>query len=140
MMSIIQYIQDHTQRGECQCGLCRDHDGNPEPKGHTADLVFFKMAAVNYPSADDFKRLTKEHPGDFSNCDPFDGAEHSYLELGGWIGDQGAAMLYMGLGHILGLFDLLTPKTIMGLDGALAMEMAGMGYVSIKASAVVVPA
>lgn len=76
-----------------------------------------------------------QHRGAFNECDLFDGKEHSYLEVGGWIGDQGLALMLMGLGTVLGLWKLLTPRTILGAmaDDDLAMRMAGIGYVSIMA-------
>ncbi len=41
----------------------------------------------------------------------------------------------MGLGSLLGLWQLLTPYTVLGKDTApeLAMQMAGVGFVSIQA-------
>ena len=72
-----------------------------------------------------------------AHCDVniFDGEEHSYLELGGWIGDQGFALMLMGLGTLLGLWKLLTPRTMLpaGMPEDLIMEMAGSGMVAIKA-------
>jgi hypothetical protein len=78
--------------------------------------------------------LTREHRGEFGPCDPLDGREHSYLELGGWIGDQGRALQYMALGSLLGVFDLLTPRSVIGptIDEQLAMKLAGAGYVTVK--------
>lgn len=56
--------------------------------------------------------------------------EMSYIELGGIIGDQGMALCFMALGPALGLWQVLTPATF-GIDGKLADEMAGIGYVMI---------
>ena len=56
--------------------------------------------------------LTQKHRGEFGDCDPMDGGEHNYMELGGWIGDQGIAMQYMGLGVLLGVFNLLSPAML----------------------------
>ena len=61
-----------------------------------------------------------------------DGKEHSYMEIGGDIGDQGRALMAMGLGAILGLWNLLTPA-MLGLDREMQLQMAGMGLLSIQA-------
>lgn len=128
-------MAEHTIRGECTCGKCIGVGTKPDPTGHTADLVFFKVAANGKPSAEEFKRLTTEAHGEFGNCDPLDGKEHNYLELGGWIGDQGLAMQYMALGSLLGVFSLLTPITMLKLpaDDPLVKEMAGMGLIAVQA-------
>lgn len=133
-MTIQEYVRRHTIRGECKCGKCCDVGTQPDPVGHTADVVFFKVAAVESPSVEDFKRLTSETRGAFGDCDPFDRKEHNYLELGGWIGDQGLAMQYMALGTLLGAFDLLTPITMLGLkaDDPLSQQMAEAGMISIQ--------
>lgn len=132
-MELAEYVINHTDRGECQCGECIDKGNRPDPTGHTADLIFFKVAATNNPSAEEFIQKTKSHQGTFCEVDPFDGAEHGYMELGGWIGDQGLAMQYMGLGALLGVFDLITPKTVFGndLEPDLVHKMAGAGLISV---------
>jgi hypothetical protein len=131
-MTITDYIVAHVDRGECKCGKCIDVADKADPVGHTADLVFFKVAAKGEPSADEFRRLTEQHKGEFADCNPFDGNEHGYMELGGWIGDQGLALMYMGLGAVLGVFELLTPRLLPGLPESLVMQMAGSGLVTVK--------
>ena len=122
----------HTIRGECKCGRCFDAGNAPDPEGHTADLVFFKVAKDGEPELAEFKRLSAKE-GAFADCDPFDGKEHNFMEIGGWIGSQGLALQYMGLGALLGAFELLTPKTILGFEGEEAMRLAGLGLLAIKA-------
>ena len=95
-MDLIGYITKHIERGPCQCGKCLDAVKNPEnkqPKGHTADLTFFKVRKTNNPDAEEFKKLVEK---EFPHW--LDGKEHSYLETGGDIGDQGQALMAMGLG------------------------------------------
>jgi len=131
-MDLIQYVRNHIERGSCQCGKCFDAVKNPEskqPKGHTADLTFFKVRSINSPDAEEFKKLVKK---EFPHW--LDGKEHSYLETGGDIGDQGLALMAMGLGELLGIWELLTPNNIMPfLDKEMGMKAAGSGYVIIKA-------
>ena len=133
-MTLTDYVIDHTERGECRCGKCFDRGDNPDPTGHSVDLVFFPIAAKNSPSALTFRELVGEHKGCYGDVDPLDGEEHTYLELGGWIGDQGLAMQFMGLGTLLGVFDLMTPKNMLpGISDEQALEIAGMGLLSVKA-------
>ena len=136
-MTLNEYIQTHTERGECKCGKCCDVGQKPDPSGHTADMIFFKVAIVGNPTVEEFAKLTKGHHGEFCECNPLDGKEHNYLELGGWIGDQGRALQYMALGVLLGKFKLLTPRTMFGglIDEKMVQQMAGAGMVAVQAPA-----
>ena len=138
MKTLHEYLQAHCERGACQCGKCFDAPENPaekQPEGHTADLAFFKVRAVGNPVAEELTDAIKAHSGEWGEVDLFDGKEHNYMEIGGWIGDQGAAMMLMGLGSILGLWRLMTPRSMLGADlpDDLVMQMAGMGMVAIQA-------
>jgi hypothetical protein len=136
-MTLTEFVTKHAVRGECRCGKCCVRGDAPDPAGHTADLIFFPVAATGDPSREEFERLIREHEGVFGTCDPLDGSEHSYIELGGWLGDQGLALLFMGLGVVLGTFRLLTPRTVLPemLDDAMIMQMAGAGYVTVQQAA-----
>ena len=127
-----QYVQTHAERGTCRCGKCFDHPGeDQQPTGHTADMVFFEVCGKDDPSADALRELiTNSRQGEFGDLDPWDGKEHSYTEVGGWIGDQGLALMLMGLGHVLGIWKIMTPK-LLGLPDNLVMQMAGQGMVTI---------
>lgn len=54
----------------------------------------------------------------------------SYIEVGGEIGDQGAAFQLFALGNVLGFWDVITPGK-MGFSGKEADSMAGNGFVMI---------
>lgn len=54
----------------------------------------------------------------------------SYIEVGGEIGDQGAAFQLFALGKVLKLWDVVTPAK-MGFSGAEAANMAGNGFIMI---------
>jgi hypothetical protein len=145
MKELIDYIVAHSIRGACTCGKCCDAPENPEtkqPQGHTADVVFFKVAAYDNPDPATLRQLIADNKqGSFTDVNLFDGQEHNYLQLGGWVGDQGLALTLMGLGAVLGLWKLLTPTTMLGISPSdpLAQQMAGMGMIAIcaeKASAV----
>jgi hypothetical protein len=151
-MTLGDYVLKYTARGECQCGKCADKGNRPDPAGlpadappeervsdilsetgHTADLMFFKVAKKDGATAEEFIRLTKANRGTFGESDLFDGEEHNFMEVGAWIGDQGMALRYMGLGNLLGVFDLLTPRSVLGkfIDDKMAMELAGQGMVTV---------
>ncbi len=141
MQELIEYIKKHVERGACTCGRCMDAPAKPEtkqPVGHTADLIFFKVKAVNEPNAEEFKRLVMAHAlqGSFGGgLNLFDDHEHSYIEIGGWIGDQGYALMLMGLGALLGAWDLFTPRVLipeLADDDPLMRTMVGQGFIIIQ--------
>jgi len=131
-MDLVEYVIKHVERGPCQCGRCIDAVKDPEkkqPKGHTADLTFFKVRKTNNPDAGEFKKLVEEEFPHWLN-----GKEHSYLETGGDIGDQGLALMAMGLGELLGIWELMTPNSMVPfLDKEMGMKIAERGYITIKA-------
>ena len=129
-MSLADYVLAHTERGACTCGKCFDASYNPEaeqPTGHTVNLTFFKVAAMGADSKKFLSLVQQEYP------DWLDGKEHSYLEVGGDMGDQGIALMTIGLGHLLGVWKALTPDTIMPfMPEDLKKKMAGQGFVSLQ--------
>lgn len=130
---VADYVIAHSERGTCRCGRCADHPGiDKQPAGHTADVVFFNVCAVEEPDANTFRLIIEgAKQGEFNDLDPWDGKEHGYMEVGGWIGDQGLALQFIGLGSLLSLWPLMTPKMLPGLPDDLVMQMAGMGMVTI---------
>lgn len=103
-----------------------------EPQENGVDMIFFNVKAINDPKADDLIKLVKESvKGDFLDLNMFDGKEHGYMEIGGWIGDQGLAMQLMALGKSLKLWELMTPA-MLPLTMEMQEELAGMGMISIK--------
>ena len=100
-----------------------------------ADVIFFGVNATPEADADTLTDLIKQHQGEFNSVDLFDGIEHSYIEIGGWIGDQKAALTLIGLGSALGLWKLMTPLTMLPLGSinqATAKKIAESGMVSLK--------
>jgi hypothetical protein len=136
MNALADYVVRHTERGECKCGKCIDVGTKPDPQGHTANMVFFKVAIKGEPSKDEFIRLTREHKGFYAVVNPLDGQEHGFIELGGWIGDQGLAIQYMALGSLLGVFELLTPHNVLHVPEGdpMAVQLAGAGLLTTKAA------
>ena len=99
-----------------------------------SDVIFFKVVAVKDPVLDDLVAALREHKGEFCEVDVFDGKEHNYLELGGWLGSQDYALRLIGLGAEMGLWHLLTPKTMLGdlISDDIVQSMAGMGMIALQ--------
>ena len=131
----IYFIDEHSTRGACTCGLCVGAPEDPEDiqhEGHTVDMEFFKVSLKNNPNPEVLRQLIKDNPtGAFSEIDLFDGKDHNFMEIGGWIGDQGLAIVLMGMGNLLGLWEVFTP-TKLGMPPLLAKELAGQGLLFIK--------
>lgn len=131
-MTLQDYVLAHTVRGECQCGRCVDKGDAPDPTGHTVDVHFFKVAAVGDPNADELRSLIQSHKGEFTDCDPLDGEDHGYMQLGGWMGDQGLAMQFMALCEIVGLGEVRTPARVLaGAPKEVCDMLAESGYVTM---------
>lgn len=134
MDDLATYVTQYAVRGACQCGLCADAPAHPEQHQplpeHSVDVTFFRVAAAEGARADDLRASVKsEHP------EYLNGAEHSYITIGADLGDQGIALMLIGLGHVLGLWRALSPATVLpSLPHELKMQMAGAGMVSLKAT------
>ncbi len=124
MRELIEYIQAHSLRGECQCGKCFDRGPDRESPPHSADVCFFWVSAANDPTAAELDRLLRAHYPDFKRLR--DGP--SYIEMGGELGDQGIALQLIGLGAVLGLWSVASPKAL-GFLPEESMELAGRGFV-----------
>ena len=131
MSKLAMYVMEHAVRGACTCGKCIDAPANPkehQPNGHTVSLTFFKVAALNARKDELLELVRKEYPA------LLDGQEHNYLEMGAKLGDQGIALMLIGLGHVIGAWQVLCPETIMPfLPDDLKMQMAGSGMVALQA-------
>ena len=130
---LAEYVEKNCERGACKCGKCIDAPENPElhqPNGHTTDLMFFKVCKKENAKKEDFERIVKE---EFPHW--LDGKEYNYINIGADIGNQGIALMTMGLGSILGVWNLLTPNSLLPfLPDELKMQMAGQGMISIQKS------
>lgn len=122
MMNLLDYLRNNAVR-------CKREDAD-------ADVIFFGVRKGPGATAETLKAAVSAHKGEFCDVNPLDGQEHSYLELGGWVGDQGAALDLIGLGAALGAWKLLTPKTVLGdlCPPDMVQHMAGMGMVSMQAA------
>lgn len=130
---LVDYVNQHAVRGSCECGQCINSPAEAkQPPGHTADVIFFKVAN-NGATAEELQQLVSNaKQGEFTNIDLFDGDEHNYMEIGGWIGDQGTGLVLMGLGAVLGLWQLVTPRAL-AFPEELVTQFAQRGMIIIQA-------
>lgn len=142
MNDLAKYIIDHCIRGACMCGKCSDvHVEKSQPDGHTVDVQFFKVALKTPILTDadkevmqkNFIQLVKDHKGIYNETDLFDGNEHNFVEIGGWIGNQGIALELMGMGELLGIWKVITPDRLApDFSEETRSMLAEAGYISIK--------
>lgn len=124
MQDLIRYIEEHTARGECQCGSCFDKGPDRPAPTHSVDVHFFWVSVVGEPNKDELlAHLIRAYP----DLDRLKGGP-SYIEIGGALGDQGLALRLIGLGGLVGLWPVITPETL-GINGQAAKQMAGGGFV-----------
>lgn len=126
--ALVQFVLANAIRGDCTCGSCIDaHEPALQPPGHTVDLTFFKVAAKPKAQREEFKALVeREYP------DLLDGKEHNYIHIGAEIGDQGTALMLIGLGGLLNLWKVLSPNTMIpDLPEEMKKAMAQQGMVAL---------
>lgn len=126
MQALHDYLQAHTAVTE-----------QVDAPQH-ADVGFFRVAATDTPDGEQLRALLRANAaaGEYAQVDVFDGHEHSYLELGAWLGSQDAALRLMGLGELLGLWQLLTPRKMLkdSVPEETLQQLAGAGYITIVAA------
>lgn len=141
MGEFAKYIIDHCIRGTCTCGKCIDSSVKFQPGGYTVDVQFFKVALKNSDLTgvdkelikNDFIRLAKNHKGIYKDIDLFDGNEHDFIGIGAWIGNQGLALMLMGMGELLGIWEVATPNRLApDFSEETRSMLAEAGCISIK--------
>ena len=104
-------------------------DGNGE---EAVDVVFFKVA-MRVKLTEGELAGSKESVSEMLKAIDYpymDDKEHTYIEVGGWLGDQEMALRLFALGELLGLWRVITPKTMFGdLNDEQIKELAGKGLV-----------
>lgn len=135
-MDIREFTAKYSKRGECTCGKCLDALPNPakrQPRGHTADMEFFKVrlemdGKTESDLAEELQSIVSGQYPQWLDCE-----EHGYMEIGGDVGDQGRALCLMGIGSLLGLWELITPsKLLPDMPEDTRKMMAGAGMITIK--------
>ena len=89
--------------------------------------MHFVTVAVNKAKAEKHRAELISLLNDYPNPEELAGGP-SYIAVGGALGDQGLAFELFALGKVLGIWDVITPER-MGVTGAEADQMAGMGYI-----------
>ena len=117
MNKLTQLIQDHTalvDRADCDVDMI---------------LTGVKLN-IGDVTAEVVRQAISEYGG---MLDIFDGKEHSFIQMGGWLGDQGYALRLMALLSKLEMVNLLTPKTVIGakISDEMAVSLAGQGLMTI---------
>jgi len=96
--NIAGYVFDHTT-----CDARRWHQLEAGQQGP------YFVSMVHGPQRDEFLRSARAHAEKNSSCDPFDGRVHDLKEVTRWIGIRELALRFIGLGVILGVFELVQP-------------------------------
>lgn len=100
------------------------HESEADDDVQLVDCHFVTVGVRDAAShADEFKAL----------CDAYPDPERlaggpSYIEVGGVVGSQDGAFRLFALGEALGVWTVVTPKKL-GMEGPMADQMAGAGYV-----------
>lgn len=145
MKELLNYLNTHSIKGPCACANSaptHPHSTAPhEQSGPTkVDLVFFTVACNpdDPPDAATLRNLIVANAANSDlPLDLLDGAEHDFFYISKWLGDQVAALLLMGLGTLLGLWTLRTPKNLAPnrqMPRQLEISLAESGYLTIQAS------
>lgn len=124
------------ERGRALIDHSIDLRNYPEGEGPPLiDVHFFKVRFLPYADKDAFLDYLRDmvKPGhgvhnDVTAARLREGP--SYIELGGWLGDQHLALYLMALGQHHGVWKVITPATI-GLTGLPAADLAGRGFVTL---------
>jgi len=98
--NIAGYVYDHTT-----CDARGWHQLGGDQKGP------FYVSMVHGAQRDEFLSSTRSHAEKNPGCDPRDGRVHSLKEMTRWIGIRELALRFIGLGVILGVFELVRPWT-----------------------------
>lgn len=98
------------------------------PEIEKIDLVLLVVGVDKKKAAehkDELIAIMKEYP----EPDRLKGGP-SFIEVGGVIGSQGAAFQLFALGQVLGIWNIITPRTLK-LEGDVVRELAGKGLIMI---------
>lgn len=128
MKKLTEFVTKYAIRGECCCGKCIDgvKDAESHQPDHSVNLTFFRVAAKEEATKEELLSIVKEEYPTL-----LDGEEHSYITVGADVGDQGLALMLIGLGAVLEAWKALTPELLPGIPDDLKQQMAGQGMISL---------
>jgi hypothetical protein len=98
MENIAGYVFDRTSRDQDRWHRLADDERGP-----------YFISALYGPRKAEFLRLVRLHTEKSPGCNPLDGREHGLGEISRWIGIPALAVRFVGLGVILGVFELTFP-------------------------------
>jgi hypothetical protein len=125
MEPLLDYIEDHTERGACRCFACTGKVyATLAPPLHSVDVYFFWVRVRGNPDADTLRELLRLH---YPHPVRLEGGP-TYIEMGTALGLQELALRLIALGKLVGLWDVITPAAF-GYEGAPAQELARSGLV-----------
>lgn len=111
MKALLDFVKQHTTHMAYHTAdrWQQSHIGAQE---EPIDVFFFKVLVKGQPDVLLFKQLidVNKEKGQFCNVDLLDGRPHSYIEIGGWVGDQTTALHLMGLGAAMHLWTISSEK------------------------------
>lgn len=126
LSELISYVREHTRI------VGKDDEG---PAVH--DLHFIRVATDEAACDHDrfvelVDRCCGERAGEFGAFDRerLEGGP-SYIEIGGWVGDQTMALRFMALGVAAEAWEIITPERL-GIEGPDADRLAGGGFVMVS--------
>jgi len=96
--NIAGYVYDHTT-----CDSRCWHQLEAGQRGP------YFVSIVHGPTRAEFLRFVRLHAETHRCCDPLDGRVHSLNEVTRWMGIRELALRFIGLGVILGVFELVEP-------------------------------
>lgn len=130
---VFEYLVDHGVHEPQEGTELRepDSDGAFPRERREIDLNIFKVGAKPTAKPEELLALVEANLPEL-----LDGAEHSFVEIGVKLGDKGAALMLIGLGGCLGLWDVMSPETVLPdagpLDPKLKRRMAEAGLVTMR--------
>lgn len=115
------FLEHIAVRGECICGKCKNGE-------HTVDLVFMKVSVDKWTSNSTFQKLVQAEYPELLNCKVK--SLHEVTEI---VGDQEFALITMGIGKLLGVWELETPDTMVkNLSQKHRLQLAQNGKIFIR--------
>jgi hypothetical protein len=112
MENLAGYVLDHTSWDQVRWHRLAADERGP-----------YFVSPLHGPRDAEFLKFIRQHRERSPGCNPLDGREHSLSEIARWIGNTALAARFIGLGVILGVFDLTSPSE--GRSGADRRSMNG---------------
>lgn len=125
LTELIEYVLAHTRQAP------GDAEGDAIHDVHFMRIATDEATTDPAPLVSLLERCLTERAGEFGQFDRdrLSGGP-SYIELGGWVGDQGVAFQLMACGEAAGLWGIITPKKL-GITGPEGDQLAGNGMVMV---------